>query len=207
MSFQECFKEFTDCNLPPIIYVDTSFIVESLIKGQRHQEVAMDFIDALAKAKDQPIVIFSELLKSEMRCAVISICLRNEFGGRVKIGDRLFENPDYIKKYYVKAEAAEVKLYEIMQRFKHWTSVPIDEKITQRAGKIMPKYRLGSLDAIHIATMEEWGINDIVVFDWGIEELPRYRANINIWTVNGWARHQKRLKKRSTIVKKGKGNK
>ena len=58
----------------------------------------------------------------------------------------------------------------------------------------MPKYRLGSYDALHIATMEDWGIKNLAVFDQGIEDLPRYRAETNIWTVNGWERYKKRHK-------------
>ena len=197
MSFEECFKEFSFPDIPPIIYTDTSFFVRALIDGQKYHRESVDFIDRLALASTQPIIVFSELLKIELRCAVICTCLKNERGEDISVRHELFRDPDCIQKYYPQAEEAEKRLLDILQRFKKWTCMPISSEITQKANIIMPKYRLGSQDALHIATMEHWGVKDIVVFDWGIEDLPMYKGECYIWTCDGWGRYKKRVEERS----------
>ena len=102
------------------------------------------------------------------------------------------KNPDLVKDYYPEVEKRENDFYGILQRFKDWTSIPLDGNISKRANEIIPKYRLGSYDAIHLSTMEHWDIKDIAVFDKGIEDLPRYKADCSIWTVNGWSRYKTR---------------
>ncbi len=191
-SFESCFKEFSKTPLPKALYVDTSFFVNALVKGQRYHTESIGFIEQLTK--HQPIIIFSELLISELRCAILSICTRNSFGTKVRAGKKLSHNPELIREYCPEVQRQEKNFYDILQRFKDWASVPLSPEISKNAQKIICKYRVGSYDAIHIATMESWELKDIVVFDKGVENLPRYKGNCYIWTVNGWQRYQKRQK-------------
>jgi len=184
------FKSFSDQPIPAILYVDTSFVVDALIKGQRFHTKSLAFIDTLAKdPKNQPILIFSDLLEVELRCAIISNCIRNDFGKSANVKDILAKDPNLIPKYYSVVEDAKKQLEGILQRFTHWASVRITEEIIEKAGVLMVQYRLGSYDAIHIATMEKWDINDIVVYDGGIEDLPKYKTSCIIWTRKGWAKY------------------
>ena len=41
--------------------------------------------------------------------------------------------------------------------------------------------------------MEDWGVKDIVAFDWGIDELPMYTGCF-VWTCGEEGRKQKSLK-------------
>jgi predicted nucleic acid-binding protein len=189
---KQWFKEYSEEEIPPSLYFDTSFIVSALIEGEKYHKKTVSFIDSLACAKQQPVIVFSELLHTELRCAVIAICIRNKFGKDTKINKIIFNDPDIIKRYYPQVKEAEEGLNGILQRFVNWISVPVTEKITAKAGEVMPAFRLGSQDAVHVATMLDWDIINIAAYDWGIEELPRYKGGVHIWTVNGAARYEKR---------------
>jgi len=192
-SYKSCFKTFQSEPLPEIIYTDTSFFVEALVYGQRYHKETIDFIGKLAKA--QPVIVFSEILKSELRCSILSICIRNQFGGdKIKVTDKIKESPELIHKYFSEIQKQENNFMGILQRFKDWTSIPLDEKISKKSLEVMQKYRLASYDAVHIATMESWNIKDIVTLDGGLSDLPQYRANSFIWSVNGWVKYKTRHK-------------
>lgn len=195
---QSFFKSFTDTPIPPILYIDTSFIVDALIEGQEHHKDSLSFIETLAKdPKNQPILIFSDLLKVELRCAIIANCIRNKYGRGININKMLKVHPDLIAEYYPVVMEAEKQLEGVLGRFVNWASVRITEAIIKQSNGLMSKYRLGSYDAIHIATMEEWDIKDIVVYDWGIEDLPKYKGDCNIWTCHGWKRYNNRKSDRA----------
>lgn len=183
------FREFNDPNPPEIIYFDTSFVLETLVKGQCYHEQCKNFIKRLETK--QPIVIFSELLKAELWCGTIAICVRNRFGQDVNVRQVIDQHPKLIRHYDSKAVRIQKDFVALLQRFKDWTSIELSEEISIRAHLLMPKYCLGSYDAIHIATMEEWGIKDIAVFDKHIENIP----NIRIWSVDAVSRYinRKRL--------------
>ena len=187
------FREFNDTNLPEIIYFDTSFVVETLIKGQKYHQLCKDFI--LRLEKKQPVIIFSELLIPELWCGGISVCVRNYFKGDVNVREMINRHPKLIKGYFDKVLKMEKDFSGVLQRFKDWTSIQINEKILSRAKDLMPRYCLGSYDAIHIATMEEWGIKDIAVFDQHIENIP----NIKIWSVDAVSRYINRKRYKRTL--------
>lgn len=187
------FREFNDTNLPEIIYFDTSFVIETLIKGQRYQQQCKNFIEQLRQK--QPVVIFSELLKAELWCGTISVCIRNMYGENVNARDTINQHPKLIKHFDSKVVRIQKDFIALLQRFKDWTSIELTEKISNRAHLLMPKYCLGSYDAIHIATMEEWGIKDIAVFDQHIENIP----NIRIWSVDAVSRYLNRKKYKRTL--------
>ncbi len=197
------YKSFTDKPFPPILYVDTSFIVEALISGQPYHEASLRFIEALSEnPKEQPILIFSDLLRIELKCAVIKVCIRNDYGKDKRIDKILKREPDLFKKYYSTVLEVERQLDGVLARFVERTYVPISENIIIKAGMIMSDYRLGSADAIHIATMEEWGIQDIVTYDWGIVDLPKYKPGCRVWTKRGLGKYKRREKERALYKEK-----
>jgi hypothetical protein len=59
----------------PIISFDTSFVVKALIEGLDYHEQCANFIKALRSLKPQPIIIYSELLRSELWCANLRIVI------------------------------------------------------------------------------------------------------------------------------------
>ena len=191
--------------IPPILYLDTSFVVEALVEGQQYHERSRQFISDLAKDSDnQPILIFSDLLIIELKCAVISICIRNEYGRSAKLHKKIKEKPDLVSKYYSNVIEVEKQWADTLCNFKNWASISITKNIIERAGEIMPLYRLGSMDAIHIATMEAWDIKDVASLDWGFGDLPRYKPNCRVWSCDGWKKYTIRKEARKRIAVKSK---
>jgi len=195
---QSFFKSFTDEPNPPILYIDTTFIVDAIVEGQEHHEKSLEFIEKLAKdSKTQPIIIYSDLLRIEFRCAIIGICIRNKYDLKDKsIHDLIKAHPDVIKEFYPEVEEAEKQFQEILQRFVHRTSVEINEDIIKKSGDLMQRYRLGSYDAVHVATMEFWGIKDIVSYDWSFGDLPKYKPDCKVWSCHGFKKYNDRISKR-----------
>lgn len=177
------FRNLSTDSFPPILYFDTSFLVRVLVQGEGFHSECVSFINRLALLdyKEQPYIVFSELLKTELRCAIISICIRDRFGKDIKVSDRIRVNPELLREFLPIADFAEECLLGIMRRFTNWACIPLNDKINEKSRDLIGKYRLGSYDAIHIATMEDWGIKDIVAFDWGIDELPNYTSCF-VWT-------------------------
>ena len=197
-----CYRNLEIAELPPILYFDTSFIIQAIVDGQEYHSESKAFIERLANLppEEQPYIVFSDFLKTELRCAIISICIKNRFGRDAKVLEQIRVNPDLLKEFYPKAELAEKALSGIMRRFTNWASIPLTEKINENSSLLMKKYRLASYDAIHVATMEDYDIKDIVAFDWGIDELPRY-TKYSVWTCGerrrkavtiNWRRRQNR---------------
>ena len=72
-------------------------------------------------------------------------------------------------------------------------NIPLEP--TNKVQEAIIYHALGSYDALHIATMEDWDIHDIVAFDWGIDELPKYTSCF-VWTCGAEERKEKSLKLR-----------
>lgn len=187
------FREFNDSNLPDIIYFDTSFAIEILIKGQKYHQQCKDFIKRLSEK--QSIIIFSDLLRPELWCGAISVCIRDYYKGDVGISRKIKEHPKLVRHFHAKAVRIEKDFFDLLQRFKNWASVEIKENILNKALSLMKEYSLPSYDAIHIATMEKWDITDIAVFDQHIENIP----SIKIWSVDAAERYIKREKRERTL--------
>ncbi|MEW6040917.1 MAG: type II toxin-antitoxin system VapC family toxin [Elusimicrobiota bacterium] len=187
---KHCFKDFQDKNIPESIYFDTSFVVNVMVKESPYYLQCKEFISKLLNK--QSIIIFSSILLPELWCAVVSICIRNQYEEKVKVREAIHKKPKLIRHYFSKAEKIEKDFRKVLTQFENWIMVPVNEKIISKANLIMPKYCLPSMDAIHIATAEEWAVRDIVAIDRDLEDLPLYETKYNIWTVNGWDRFKKR---------------
>lgn len=170
----QCFKSFDTTPLPEIIYFDTSFIINTLIKGQPYYEECKNFIIKLTDK--QPIIVFSSLLKPEFWSAITKIHIRNMFGKKRSPNSIIKKDPGIIKHLYSKVQRVEDDFSDLLQRFKHWIMVELNEKILKQA----------------MITMKEWKIEDITVFDWGIEDLSFHTDKFKIWTMDGETRYKKR---------------
>ena len=188
-------KNFPDLfsdKLPEIIYLDTSFMISVLFRNQTYHIQSLKFIERLQE--EQPIIIFSELIKPEVWCATVSICIRNDFGRSVRIQKVLRDNPLVIRRYHKITKKVYDDFLELCKGFTHWAFIPVDENILKKALELMGRFSLGSYDAIHIATMLAWNVGDIACFDQGIENLPYFDKRIRIWTVDGYKRFKARFK-------------
>lgn len=190
MPLRNNYKELTESDLPEYIYIDTSFIIHAIINTEIYHTEAINFLKSLELK--QPIVIFSDLLIPELRCAVLTICLRSDYGDKIKVMQLLGKNPLLIRRYTDNIETAEKSLWAIMERFENRMTIPIKEKYIKNSGILMNKYCLGSYDAIHVASMEDYNIKDIAVMDKGLEDLPHHNKDYRIWTIDGFQRYKNR---------------
>ncbi len=190
-------KEFSDSPIPDVIYFDTSFIVPTLIKGVKYHQPCNAFINRLTKS--QPIIVMSQLVRSELWNAVLTIKMRDKFGKRrVDIDDELKKDPSLIDQVYPDIARIDQDFFDLMQRFVYWSMEDVTDLINKNAISLIKKYRLKSYDAIHIATMNALEVKDIAVFDWAIEDIQ----DLNIWTTGGATRYKKRQIVRNKVAKR-----
>jgi len=180
-------KKFTNIPLPEIIYFDTSFVIKVLIDGQSHFIQCREFIELLKKK--QPIVVFSNLLRMELWHTRLIIVFQNlEKERHINFANCLKKYPNAPREFYSEISGVNKLFNELLQNFKNWAEIPVEDKIINLALELIHKYNLDSYDAVHIATMLNWGIKDIVVFDQHIEDI----TDLNIWTNSGLKRYRKR---------------
>ena len=180
-------KKFTNIPLPEIIYFDTSFVIKVLIDGQSHFIQCREFIELLKKK--QPIVVFSNLLRMELWHTRLIIVFQNlEKEKHINFANCLKKYPNAPRRFYSEISGVNKLFNELLQNFKNWAEIPVEDKIINLALELIHKYNLDSYDAVHIATMLNWGIKDIVVFDQHIEDI----TDLNIWTNSGLKRYRKR---------------
>ena len=180
-------KKFTNIPLPEIIYFDTSFVIKVLIDGQSHFIQCREFIELLKKK--QPIVVFSNLLRMELWHTRLIIVFQNlEKERHINFANCLKKYPNAPREFYSEISGVNKLFNELLQNFKNWAEIPVEDKIINLALELIHKYNLDSYDAVHIATMLNWGIKDIVVFDQHIEDI----TDLNIWTNSGLKRYKKR---------------
>jgi len=175
--------------LPDLIYFDTSFIFTVLVKEMRYHRESLKFIERLTKK--QPAVVMSQLVRSELWNGILTLNIKDKYGKSVHVEQVLKHDPTIVDQFYPDVARVDQDFSDLMQRFTDWVEFDINETIIKKAFTVIKDYRLRTNDAIHIATMLEWGIIDICAFDWAIEDIE----SLNIWTYAGIGR----LRKRSTV--------
>lgn len=180
-------KKFTDTPLPEVIYFDTSFVIKCLISGQNHSFHCRRFLKRLIE--NQSIVVFSNLLRAELWNARLVIVFQDlEKTKYIKFNECCRKYPAASRDYFSEFSGINKLFDELLQNFKEWVQSSVNDKVTDTALSLMKKYNLLSYDAIHIATMLDWGIRDIVAFDSHIEDI----TELNIWTNGGLRRYKER---------------
>jgi predicted nucleic acid-binding protein len=179
-----CFKELTDLNVPDRIYIDTSVVIHSYTPNSPYYSDCQALLANLEKKKS--LLIFSKILYPELWCAVIGVHIREKFKTD-RPAKYAKDHPKCIQEFFQKSLKVEKKL----EGYRH-SSIEIEDSIIAKAREIMPLYRVGSTDAIHIATAEVLGITDFAVVDKDIENLPLKTKKIIIWCKNGYKNFTKR---------------
>lgn len=192
VKIKECFKELTDPNIPQIIYIDSSIFLEAFTKNARYQRVCFTFLENVIKIN--PVVVYSYILVSELWCSSIKIKIREKYGQNVNTTEIAKKNPKLLKEYFHKSLKMEDNFNLFLSKIKEIVPIEITKKIIDKARLIMPKYRLGSADAIHIATAEEWDIHDIACLDRDWLYIAHYNPSFRIWCINGYKKFMKRYR-------------
>ena len=189
-------KAFNDSPLPEVIYFDTSFVFACLVKNIKYNAECLKFIERLAKV--QPIIVMSQLVRSELFNAILNLKMRDRFKGRVFVDQEIRKDPTLIDQFYPDITRIDQDFVDLMQRFTYWSLEPVTQDIIDKSLTLIKTYRLKSNDAIHIASMVSLDIKDIAVFDWAIEDI----SDINVWTHEGLKRYKDRHKEWEKIGKR-----
>jgi predicted nucleic acid-binding protein len=180
-------KKFSDIPLPEVIYFDTSFVIKCLVDGESHFTQCRKFLKRLKE--EQPIVVFSTFLRAELWNTRLVIIFQDlEKMKHIDFNECRRKYPTACIDYYSQISEINKLFDELLQSFKEWVESPVNDKIMNIALVLMKKYNLLSYDSIHIATMLDWGIKDIAVFDKHIEDI----IDLTIWTDGGLRRYKER---------------
>ena len=171
---KECFKELTDSNLPQTIYLDTSVLIHAFTPKSEFYVECQTFLENIKKCQSE--LVFSNMLYPELWCAVIKTTIKGNFKEAKNPTDYAKAHPRYIREYFQKALKIEKRLKE-----HKYSTVPVEKDVIDKARIIMPQYKVGSADAIHIATAEILGILDVACVDKDWENLPSHTDKIRIW--------------------------
>ncbi len=183
-------KNFTDSPLPEVIYFDTSFVIRTLVDGESHSNQCREFIKRLKEK--QLSIVFSNFLRAELwHARLFTIFKQFEKKKHINFSNcckKYQKKLNTTKNFYSEIKKINERFNELLQNFEEWVESPMENKIIKLALDIKGKYNLHSYDAIHIATMLDWGIKDIVTFDGHIEDI----TDLNIWTNDGIRRYKRR---------------
>jgi predicted nucleic acid-binding protein len=152
--------------LPPVVALDTSFVVEALIETQPLHEVCARFAAQLVEASTT--VVTSELLEIELAEAAFAIALKQRWGrhwrshrtdGRARRPARRL------------LDGVTTRRDALLTSVDH-VSVPVG-RIASGAATLMTGYGLASYDAVHAAAAIAAGAGAIVTLDTGFALLPQ----------------------------------
>ena len=146
-----------------VLYCDTDFIASAIIKDKttRH-EVCVKFIKKLLREKTN--LFFSSILYSEFWNVLLNNQLIPVFGSRWR--EEFKKSPEIIKPHLQEVSQKFDLLFDLLKNFKgHCFVIELSEDIIKSALAIQKKYLLDTHDSIHIATLKDGNIKDIVSFD------------------------------------------
>lgn len=158
---------FEDTNpVPNEILLDTSFVLEALLRAQPLHAQCSAYLDRLVEAG--PVVGFNRLLELELIETAFKLALVERYGNR---GWRR-------ARYDGRARRRAGRLMEEMRdawatllRSLNYLRIEVHE-VADNAGPLMGAYGLASYDAIHVATALYAEIAAVVTLDTGFALVP-----------------------------------
>ncbi len=174
----------------PIVSFDTSFVLKTLVKGLEYHDECVKFIEDLKSF--QPVVIYSEALREELWCANLIREIKDVHkmppNQPFSIRRYLRHNPKTPRNFHPRTVDINNKFDELMANFAYREAIPVTNKITAEAIKLIGKYNLLGIDAIHVSSMLHNGFEEvrhIAAFDDDIENI----TDLTVWTVGGKDRY------------------
>jgi predicted nucleic acid-binding protein len=165
-------------DVPKLIYWDTSFVVDALIKPpskaswiarNRHRE-AVNLLTRLEGKK--PRIVISSLLFSELWEAVLKIELKAAHGEEYYL--RLKDDHSLVLPCVPRVKEANERLDELLGKFPDIFTVHPTREVHAQALDLMGKYPLRPFDAIHVASGVSQGVTDFAVSDKHFEVLEGF---------------------------------
>lgn len=148
-----------DAPLPPVVVLDTSFVIDALIPTQPLHRVCADYLKRLQSA--QTAVAFNRLLELEVPEAAYKIALKERFGRNFL---RMRGDGRALRRAGRLADELERSWRDVLDTFR-WAVVEVADVVDEVPG--LMRRGLGSYDSAHAATAIVAGIEHLVTLDTG----------------------------------------
>jgi predicted nucleic acid-binding protein len=157
---------------PSEITLDTSFVVEALVRGEPHHLSAGAFLEQLAA--ERAVLVYNNLLELELREAAFRIPLAERFPGREwrrrRHDGRSLRRARRLVRDVMESWQALLSAFSYLE-------VQLDE-VLDRVEELMGIFGLSSYDAVHAATAEYSDSRTILTTDVGFASIPEDRLMI-----------------------------
>lgn len=150
--------------LPRRIYLDTSFVIASLIAGLAHSEPCAAFCEQLADRRS--VVYFSYLLRLEIAQALKNVATRpRQLPESLRLQFRLAQwaTESAVRRRWMRFGFSQFD--SLMATFQDVREIPLSLAACMQSRRIMSDYDLKSYDALHIATVRELRLRDFAATD------------------------------------------
>jgi predicted nucleic acid-binding protein len=152
--------------MPEAVLLDTSVVVDALVRAQPRHEVCRDFLARAAESGTT--VLYNELLETELSEALFRLGLGKSWrnarhdGRRRRTANRLM--------------LSGLRAWRQVLSGLNFAWVSLED-IRSEAIDLM-RWGLGSNDAVHVATALEFEVDHIATLDYGFAHVPISRATL-----------------------------
>lgn len=154
------------------ILLDTTVVVDALLSAEADHAACVALFEALATS--EPLVIYNELLETELCETLFKLALKERHGSKwakARYDGRVRRRAGRL------LDSGMESWRELLETLK-WARVHVSE-VNHRVPSLMRTYGLGSYDAVHAATLLEFGIGNIATLDRGFTAIPQSRLTIH----------------------------
>lgn len=150
--------------VPPSVYLDTSFVVATMMRGTVHHEVTTAFYDELIAQGST--IYFSTLLRAELLQSFVAI--GNNPRSLTQATRRLYRLQHWGRDEAVRQTWLNTGLQQFESFLNQFTAVNeiiLDAETIASSTEVMARFQLKSYDAIHVASAVVAGVRDIATVD------------------------------------------
>lgn len=159
---------------PDHAVLDTSYVVEALLSGQKHHQVCAEALEHVVELSTR--ITYSSLLELELIEAAYQVSLREQHGKRWRQARNDGRARRRASRIADEALAAWHDLAALdLERVEA-------SEVADAVPDLMHRYALGSYDAVHAATALESGGDGLIALDTAFARLPM--TEITIHTVS-----------------------
>jgi len=163
-------KSFTRDDPPELILLDSSFVVATLVAGEKYHEACLDFATRLLSARST--IVHSSVLKVEYlnvwRKLIQRGLLPPEPSGQLQLKLGIpEERPHWFR-------VAEMLLMRFLAQFPR-REVRVNQRVLKSMVRLMGTYNLRSLDAVQIASAFDVQCRDIASLDEDFRRVDEIR--------------------------------
>lgn len=160
--------------VPAEVYLDTSFVVNLLVRTEAHHQGCQAFMLQLVDAES--VVCFSRILELELAEAAFKIAVIEQHGKKAWPSKR---NDGRVRRRAGRLTDQLFGSWNDLLRTVPYLAVDLAE-VAANVPDLMRRYGLASMDAAHVATAEYVGVDGLVTTDAGFAAIPATRLRLYV---------------------------